>query len=148
MNVKRILPALICLPMMITLAGCPVKRTNYDDSDSNFFVSVTHQNRVQGYLPTGSGWKPGSKVEISLFNEPNGTGGVNQVWRRLFTVTVDPSSMFGFNQGAPFHPVRRIQCGVIPNNQTVVFLAKNLDTGKIRMQHVLADLYFTFNPCP
>ena len=62
-------------------------------------------------------------------------------------VTVDASSMSGFNSGAAFHPVRRSICGNPENGQTVLFVARSKTSGKIRMRETPADLYVTFQPC-
>jgi hypothetical protein len=142
---KRYLLATMCAPVVFVLAGCPPPQST-DDSASDFFVAVTTQAGVQGYVPQGWGWKPSSKVSIQLWHEPCGPGCATSAWKHLFDVDVDSSGMFGFTPNAKFHPVRREHCGT-HENQSVVFMAKSLTTGKIRMRQTLADLWYTFRPC-
>lgn len=134
------------LSLLFSLTACVPGQTA-DERQSDFYVSVSFQGGQSGYLPTGWGWRPNSTVEISIWNEPNGPGTASTQWKKLFDETVDPSSLFGFNSGAPFYPVPRRICGHPENGQTVVFMAKSLTTGSIRMRQVPADLYFTFQPC-
>ncbi len=146
MNVNPALPAVFCLSLALVLTGCPIRSSNSDHSESTFFVGISMENRVSGFRASGWGWKPGSRIEIRVHNEPTATGGVTGTWKKLFTVTVDADSMFGLNPTATFYPVARLACGH-PHGQTVMFTATNLDTGRLRVQHVPADLYFSFNPC-
>lgn len=147
MSPKRPLLVAVCVSLLFSLTAClPGQST--DDSQSDFYVSSAGQGGVSGYLPTGYGWKPNSKLEISIWNEPDGPGSASTQWKKILDENVDASSLFGFNSGAPFYPVRRSICGTPENGQTILFMAKSLTTGKIRMRQVPADLYFTFKPCP
>jgi hypothetical protein len=144
MSPKRPLLAAVCVSLLFSLTACPGWT---DNSNSDFFVTTSGQGGVSGYLPTGWGWKPNSKVEISIFNEPDGPGSANTQWKKILDENVGADSLFGFNSGAPFYPVRRNICGNPENGQTAVFMAKNVTTGQIRMRQVPVDLYFTFQPC-
>ena len=144
MSTKLPLLAAMCVYLLFGLSACP---QSTDDSRSDFFVTATGQGGVSGYLPTGWGWKPNSKIEISIWNEPDGPGSASTQWKKILDVNVGADSMFGFNSGAPFYPVRRTICGNPENGQTLVFMAKNLTTGRFQMRQVPADLYFTFQPC-
>jgi hypothetical protein len=143
---KRLLLAALCVSLLFSVTACPPGQSS-DESQSEFFVAISWQGGVTGYLPTGWGWKPNSKVEISIWHEPDGPGSASTQWKKILDESVDPYSMFGFNSGAPFYPVRRNICGHPENGQTVLFMAKNVNTGKIRMRQVPADIYFTFKPC-
>lgn len=144
MSSKPLSACLLSASLLASLAGC---RTSTDPSESNFFVASAGQSGVSGYLPTGYGWQPNSQLEISIWHEPTGPGSVSSEWKKILDVTVDASSMFGFNSGAAFYPVRRSICGAPEASQTVLFMAKSKTTGKIRMRETPADLYFTFQPC-
>lgn len=147
MSPNRSLFVAACGFLLLSLTGCPPGKVP-EDTQADFFVSSTGQGGVSGYLPTGWGWKPGSKVEISIWHEPNGPGSVSSDWKKILEENADNSGMFGFNYGAPFYPVRRNICGNPENGQTLLFMAKSLTTGSVRMRQVPADLYFTFRPCP
>lgn len=138
--------AVVCVSLLISLSACPPEQLP-EDNTSGFFVKSTGQGGVSGYVPTGWGWKPNSKVEISIYDEPDGPGSVSNQWKKILDENVDANSMFGFNQGAPFYPVRRSICGNPEDGQMVVFMAKSLTTGKIHMQRVPAHLYYTFEAC-
>jgi hypothetical protein len=144
---KRPFLAVVCVSLLFSLTACPPGQST-DDSQSDFFVQLDQQGGVSGYLPTGWAWQPNSKVEISIWNEPDGPGSASVQWKKILDENVDATSMFGFNSGAPFYPVRRSICGNPEIGQMVVFMAKSLTTGKIRMSRVPADIYFTFQPCP
>ena len=138
--------AAVCVSLLFSLAACSPGRST-DDSESWFNVQwAPGQGGVPGYLPTGSSWRPNTKVEISIWNEPDGPGSGSSQWKKILDENVGSDSLFGFTHGAPFYPVRRNICGG-SNGQTVVFMAKSLTTGKIRMHQVPADLYFTNQPC-
>lgn len=161
MTLKRTLFLAACGPLLLTLAACqpPDKSAKGSgsagsgiggdtDSDPEFMVTSAGKNGAPGFTPQGWGWKPGSKVEISLFNEPDGQGKPNPSWKKILDETVETSTMFGFNDKAPFYPVRRTLCGNPPPRLIMLAMAKNTDTGKIRMRPLPVDLYFTFQPCP
>jgi hypothetical protein len=142
---KRYLLAVACGLLVLSLTACG---PSTDDSQSNFYVSQVGQAGVSGYVPQGWGWRPGSKVSIQLWNEPCGPDCATSEWKHLFEVEVDQNGMFGFASNAAFYPVRRSICGDAANGQqTVVFMAKSLTTGKISMRQVPAHLWFTFQPC-
>ena len=149
MTSKRALLLAACGPLLLALAACQQAGKNTDgDADPEFMVSSAGKNGVPGFTPQGWGWKPGSKVEISLFNEPDGQGKANASWKKILDETVEDSTMFGFNSNPPFYPVRRTLCGNPPPRQIMLAMAKNTDTGRIRMRPLPVDLYFTFQPCP
>ena len=150
MTSKRALLLAACGPLLLALAACQPASKGMEDSDSDpeFLVSSAPKNGVAGFTPQGWGWKPGSKVEISLFNEPDGQGKANASWKKILDETVEDSTMFGFSDKAPFYPVRRTLCGNPPPRHVMLAMAKNTDTGKIRMRPLPVDLYFTFQPCP
>jgi hypothetical protein len=146
MSAKHPLRLAVWVPVIFSLTAC-IPGQSADDRQSDFFVTSNGQGSVSGYTPTGWGWKPNSKIEISIWNEPDGPGSASTQWKKILDETVDSSWLFGFNSGAPFYPVRRSICGAPENGQTLVFMAKSLTTGNIRMRQVPADLYFTFKPC-
>jgi len=145
MALKHALLVIVCSPLLLAAGSCPPS-PGADDAQADFFVAAVGQGGVSGYTPQGWGWKPGSKVAIELFNEPNGPGSAATEWKHLFDVSADSNGMFGFSGNAAFYPVRRVICGTPESGQTVVFMAK-ADTGRIRMRQVPADLYYTFQPC-
>lgn len=146
MRQKRVLLAAVFVSLFLALSTCsPWQSTG--DFEAGLFVTSSGQNGVSGYLPTGWGWKPNSKVEISIWNEPDGPGSASTEWKKILDETVGDSGLFGFTPRAPFYPVRRSICGTPENGQTLVFMAKSLTTGRITMRQVPADLYFTFQPC-
>lgn len=142
MPTKRTLLAAVCSAVLLSLTGCLPGQVR-DDRDASFFV--THGG--EGYQPTGYGWKPNTKVEFSVWNEPDGRGSASTQWKRVLEVNVDGLGMFGFNSGAQVYPVRRTICGTPEQGQTMVFMAKSLATGTVRMRQSPVDLYFTFQPC-
>ena len=142
LSINCLLFASLCGLLFLTLTAC---QPAIDESQANFFVAST--GRQPGYYPQGGGWKPNSKVSISLWNEPDGPGSASTDWKHLFDVDVDSNGMFGYSSSSPFYPVRRSICGNPENGQTVVFMAKSLTTGKILMYRPGADIYFTFQPC-
>jgi hypothetical protein len=146
MSLNAPLLTVVCVSLLFSLGACP-RAPVPEDNAADFFVTTSGQGGVSGYLPTGWGWKPNSKVEISIWNEPDGRGSASNQWKKILDENVDSNSMFGFNSGAPFYPVRRSICGNPENGQTVVFMAKSLTTGRFVMRQVPADLYFTFKPC-
>jgi len=148
MSVRRYVLLATCVPLFLTLTACPPGLQTADETSSDFFVASAGQGGTSGYTPQGWGWKPGSHVEISIFNEPDGPGSASTSWKKILDETVDPTSLFGFNAGAPFYPVRRSICGNPEQGQFLVAMAKNTNTGKIRMTKVPVDIYFTFQPCP
>lgn len=141
LSISCLLFASLCGLLILTMPAC---QRSVDDSQSSFFVAL---GRQPGYYPQGWGWKPNTKVSISLWNEPDGPGSASTDWKHLFDVDVDSNGLFGFSGNPPFYPVRRSICGNPENGQTVVFLAKSLSTGKIQMYRPGADIYFTFQPC-
>ena len=144
MSWKRLLPCVVCACLLYGLSGC---QPSTDTSESNFYVASAGQRGVSGYVPTGYGWQPNSQLEISIWHEPTGPGSVSSEWKKVLDVTVDATSMFGFNSGAAFYPVRRSICGTPEQGQNVLFMARSKTTGKIRMREAPAHLYFTFQPC-
>ena len=148
------------VPLFLALAACQQtdqgkddgksasKPEFKDDSEAEFLVATADKNGVPAFTPQGWGWKPGSRVEISLFNEPDGQGKANPSWKKILDETVDASSLFGFSANPPAYPVRRTLCGNPPPRQFMLVMAKNMDTGKIRIRPLPIDLYFTFQPCP
>jgi hypothetical protein len=141
---RRHFLAAACGCALFSLTGCGQTPT---DSTAEFFVTSTGQGQVSGYTPQGWGWKPNSKVSIQLWNEPDGRGGASTEWKHLFDVDVDNSSLFGFAGNVKFYPVKRTICGNPERDQTVVFMAKSLTTGRIVLRRAPADIYFTFKPC-
>ena len=148
MTLNRALFWTACGPLFLTLIACQPAAKSSGDDDPEFLVSSAGKNGVPGYTPQGWGWKPGSSIEISLFNEPDAQGKANPSWKKIADEKVDPSTMFGFSAKAPFYPVRRTLCGQPAPRQFMLVMAKNTDTGKIRMRPLPVDLYFTFQPCP
>jgi hypothetical protein len=139
-------------PLWMMTAACQPasdKEENGEvDSDPEFLMSSAGKNGAPGYTPQGWGWKPGSSIEISVFNEPDSQGKPNPTWKKILDEKVEPSTMFGFSADAPFYPVRRTLCGNPAPRQFMLAMAKNMDTGKTRMRPLPVDLYFTFQPCP
>jgi hypothetical protein len=144
MSSRPLFACLLSASLLASLAGC---QPSADQSESNFFVTSAGHAGMSGYLPTGYGWQPNSQLDISIWHEPTGPGSVSSEWKKVLDVTVDASSMFGFDSGAAFYPVRRSICGNPEPGQMVLFMAKSKTTGKIRMRETPADLYFTFQPC-
>lgn len=142
LSISSLLLASLCGLLFLTLTAC---QPAVDDPQSTFFVASAGPK--PGYYPQGWGWKPNSKVSISLFNEPDAPGSASTEWKHLFDVDVDSSGMFGFSSSPPFYPVRRAICGNPENDQKVVFLAKSLTTGKVQLYRPGADIYFTFQQC-
>jgi hypothetical protein len=142
-------PFLVALygSLLFGLTACLPGQSS-DDGQAGFFVASAGRGGVSGHLPTGYGWKPNSKVEISIWNEPDGPGSASTRWKKIFDENVGADWLFGFDAGAPFYPVRRSICGTPEDGQAMVFMAKSLTTGTIRMHRVPVDLYFTFKPCP
>ena len=144
MYLKLPLLTTVCVSLLFSLSACPPAPLP-DDSQARFDVTGTGQHGVSGYTPTGWGWKPNSKVEISIWDEPGGDGH----WKKILDENVNADGMFGFEPGpAPFYPVEPKICGNGELDQTVVFMAKSLTTGKIEMDRVTAGFYFTHRPCP
>jgi hypothetical protein len=141
MSIRRCLLAVAGASLLLSLAGC-----SPDDSHAEIFPASAGQGPSNGYKVQGWGWKPGSKVSISMFNEPNGPGSASTEWRHLFDVTADANGMFGFSSNGSFHPVNRNICGNPENGQVAQFMAK-ADTGTIRLRQGPVDIYFTFKPC-
>jgi hypothetical protein len=128
--------------LLLSLAGCPAPTA--DDAQADIFpASAGHAGN--GYQVQGWGWKPGSKVSISMFDEPGPNGSASE-WHHLFDVTADANGMFGFSSGSAFHPVTRNICGQPEQGQVASFQAK-ADTGRIRVKQGPVDIYFTFKPC-
>lgn len=156
MSPKPPLLVAVCVSMLFGLTACfPGQST--DESEADFFVSTAGRAESYGYHWTGYGWKPDSTVEISIWNEPDGPGSTSTQWKKIRDENVNSISMFGdgsgapkfgYTPGSPLYPVRRTICGNPVNGQTVLFMAKSLTTGKIRMRQLPADLYFTFKSCP
>jgi hypothetical protein len=146
MSRKRLFAASLWAFLLFGISACGPQGSS-DDSQADFYVSLAGQSGVNGYLPNGYGWKPNSQVEISIWNEPEGPGRTNNAWKKILDENVDASSMFGFGQGAPFYPVTRSICGNPEEGQTVLFMAKSLTTGRMRMRQVPAHIYYTFRPC-
>ena len=156
MTLKRAHFAAAFGAVLLTLSACqPTDQSKGDsksgfddDSEAEFIVSSAGKDGAPGFTPQGWGWKPGSRVEISLFNEPDGQGKANPSWKKILDETVDASSLFGLNSNPPFYPVRRTLCGQPAPRQFMLVMAKNMDTGKIRIRPLPIDLYYTFQPCP
>jgi hypothetical protein len=148
MTLMRALFVTACGPLVLTLTACQPASQSTDESESELLVSSAGKGGVPGFTPQGWGWKQGSRVEISLFNEPDSQGKANPNWKKILDETVDPLSMFGFSSNPPFYPVRRTLCGNPAPRQFMLVMAKNTDTGKLRIRPLPVDLYFTFQPCP
>lgn len=146
MNQKRLLLLALCAFGLFGLPGCMPPQAA-DESAADLYVTWAGQGGVSGYLPTGYGWRPSSKIEISIWGEPDGRGSASTEWKKILDEVPDGSTLFGFNPGAPFYPVRRSICGAPEQGQTMVFMAKSLTTGTVRMHRVPVDLYYTFQPC-
>lgn len=145
MTWKHVLFATVSGSLFLTLTACD--RVS-DDSQSSFYVESIGRHGVPGFTPTGWGWKPLSKVSIDIFDEPNGPDSASSEWKHILDETVDSNSLFGFPPPEPpFYAVKRSICGNPIPNQTMVFMAKNLTTGRIQMVRVPVDQYFTFQPC-
>jgi hypothetical protein len=142
---KRLFLTAAYSSLFLTLTACPPGQSSEPQAD--FYISSAGQSGVSGYLPNGYGWTPGSKVEISLWHEPDGPDSASTQWKKILDENVDNIGMFGFNSGAPFYPVRRTICGTPVQGQTMLAMAKNVNTGTIRMRQIPVDLYFTFQPC-
>jgi hypothetical protein len=141
MSRRSLLLASVCVALLFSLTACW-----NDNSPSNLYVASAYPG-VSGYLPTGWGWKPNTKVEISIWHEPDQSGGVSTQWKKVLVVDVDPNSLFGFNPSPQVYSVARNICGNPVQGQTVLFMGKNLNTGKIVMREAPADLYYTFKAC-
>ena len=97
MTLKRALFAAACAHLCLALTACqPTAQSKddskagfKDDSEAEFLVGSADKNGVPGFTPQGWGWKPGSRVEISLFNEPDGQGKANPSWKKILDETVD-----------------------------------------------------------
>lgn len=150
MTLKRTHFVAACGPFVLMLTACQQagQKSADGDADPEFLIGSAGKAGVPGLTPQGWGWKPGSKVEISLFNEPDSQGKPNASWKKILDETVEPSTMFGFSDKAPFYPVRRTLCGNPAPRQMMLVMAKNTDTGRVRMRPLPVDLYFTFQPCP
>ena len=146
MNQKRLLLLASLAFLLIGLPGCMPPQTA-DESGADLYVTWAGQGGVSGYVPTGYGWRPSSKIEISIWGEPDGPGSASTEWKKVLDEVPDSFTMFGFNSGAPVYSVRRTFCGQPEQGQTMVFMAKSLTTGTIRMHRVPVDLYFTFQTC-
>ena len=90
MTLERAPFAAACGLFFLTLSACQPTaqgkgdgKTEFkDDSEAEFLVSSAGKNGVPGFTPQGWGWKPGSRVEISLFNEPDGQGKASPSWKK------------------------------------------------------------------
>jgi hypothetical protein len=144
MYLKLPLLAAVCIYLLFSLNGCPPGQSA-DESHADFGVALG----TSAYLPKGWGWKPNSKVEISIFDEPDGPGSASSHWKKILDENVDTDGMFGFNSGAPIYPVPQKFCGdfFAVKDQTVSFMVKSLTTGSIRLREVSAHIYFTGEPC-
>lgn len=131
--------------LMCGLAGC--QPTSNEDLNAEFFFASNGQGGVNGYTVTGWGWKPGDKVEVKIWHEPDGPGSAAGQWKKLFDANVDSSSLFGFAGTATFYPVRRSICGSPENGQFMLAMVKSLTTNRLRMRQIPVDIYFTFHPC-
>src|SRR4029453_18757298 len=104
MTLTRAFFVAACAPLFLALTACqPTAQSKgdsksefKDDSEAEFLVSSADKNGVPGFTPQGWGWKPGSRVEISLFNEPDGQGRANPSWKKILDETGDPSALLGF----------------------------------------------------
>jgi hypothetical protein len=148
MTLKRALFVTACGPLFLAAIACQPASDNMEDSEAELLMSNAGKGGAPGFTPQGWGWKPGSKVEISLFNEPDSQGKPNPSWKKILDETVDTSTMFGFSADAPFYPVRRTLCGNPAPRQFMLAMAKDTKTGRTRMRPLPVDLYFTFQPCP
>jgi hypothetical protein len=146
MTKKYALLATICGCLLFTLTACPPSQVG-DNSDSNADFYVQSAGRNAGYTPQGGGWKPNSKVEITLWGEPISKDEASTDWKHIFDVDVDVNSLFGYSSSSQFYPVSRKFCGSPVQGQTMTFLAKSLTTGRIRTFRAPVDLYYTFQPC-
>jgi hypothetical protein len=144
MSIRSGLLACAGASMLLSLSGCLEPASAADAQAEIFPASASHAGN--GYQVQGWGWKPGSKVSISMFDEPNGPGTAASEWRHLFDVTADANGMFGFTTGSAFHPVNRNICGQPEQGQVASFQAK-ADTGRIRVRQTPVDIYYTFQRC-
>lgn len=145
MTLKRALLAAAFGGTYLTITACSSGQES--EASADFHLAGSGRPGVFGFLPTGSGWKAGSKVEVSIWHEPNGPGSVSAAWKKILDETVDKDGMFGFAPGAPFYPVGRTICGTPGPGQTMMVMAKNVNTGTVRMRQVPVDLYYNFQPC-
>ena len=143
-------PSLVafCAGVLFSLTGCLPGQSS-EDPYADFFVVTAGpgQAGMEVYRPTGYGWRPNSKVEFSIWNEPDGPGSTSTQWKKIFDVNVDATGQFEFNDAAAAYPVRRNICGKPEDQQKMVFKARSLNTGTVRMRQSPVDLYFTFTGC-
>jgi len=149
MSPKRPLLVAACVGLLFSVTGCLPGQSS-EDPYADFFVDTAGpgQAGMEVYRPRGYGWKPNSKVEFSIWNEPDGRGSASTQWKKIFDVNVDATGMFGFNDAAAVYPVRRSICGNPETQQTMVFMARSPTTGTVRMHQSPVDHYFTLRPCP
>ena len=141
MYLKLPLLAALCVFLLFSLNACQPENT--DESHAELEVA----SGSSGFLPKGSGWKPNSKLEISILNEPDGPGSASSQWKKILAENVDTYSTFGYNSGSPGYTIPQKFCGDGESQQMVAFMAKSLTTGTIRLREVPAFYYFTHQPC-
>ena len=139
--------AAVSVYLLFGLSACPPGQT--EEIRADFWAGAVGRAGVtNGFSATGWGWKPNSKVEISIWHEPDGPGSARAEWKKILDENVDSDGTFGFKPGAPFYPVYRTICGNPEPGQKILFMAKNPTTGTIRMiQFEFAHIYFTGQPC-
>jgi hypothetical protein len=129
-----------CVGLTLSASACP----QTEDSKSTFSVADSHP-LGWGYVPTGQGWTPGSKVSIWVWDEPNGPSGSRTgAWKDVFDTVVDQNGMFG-ETNPILYAVRPSLCGT--TEQKVTFRARSLTTGRAITAEVSARKYFTGDPC-
>lgn len=131
-----------------SLSGCGPAVSS---QDASFFVSGGGSDARSTFIPTGSGWVPGSEIDISLAAEPQ----KNQVGelfmanaRSIGKIKVDVNGMFGFNPGPFQYSVARSLCGTPPPWMSKpFFVARDNTNGLMKFWAVEAFNWFSFNPC-
>ena len=83
MTLKRALFLTACGPLLLTIIACQPASDNMEDSEAELLMSNAGKGGAPGFTPQGWGWKPGSSVEISLFNEPDSQGKPNPSWKKI-----------------------------------------------------------------
>ena len=98
MNTKLLVPALLAVALSSAVVGS-VLFTKYDPSKQSVFIANYHDaNNDHYFIPVGSGYKPGSKVEFWLFHEPvmiDGAPASSSTPRVLWTTVVREDGSFG-----------------------------------------------------
>lgn len=138
--------ALLILLALSLMACDPVRVRG--ERQATFFVSIERHGPDTGYVPSGTQWNPNSPIELSVFGEPDGPGSARQEWTTIRTTTTLADGSFGNPPRSTFHIVRGNICGRPRPGQTMIFSAKNLNTGRILTREMDVRIYFTHEPCP